>query len=82
MKLYKEVNIDLDKYRSRIKDKNCGYSKREKEKLTALYCQIESGDFRGAYEYAAAWTRSQRELIPCDIWDILLNVCMGIEYKL
>lgn len=82
MKIYREINIDLERYRKDISDKKIDYTRKEEERLICLYWRIESGEFKEAYEYVATWSREERELIPCEIWDVLMNVCMGIEYKI
>jgi hypothetical protein len=52
MKIYKEINIDLETERNRIK--KCKYTKKQKEKLLNLVDIFETGQFKKCYDYIRA----------------------------
>jgi hypothetical protein len=81
MKIYKEIKIDLSKHISEVRDPEMDYTESERAKLNILYTNIEEGEFESAYKYAAGWSREECELIPQDIWDVLVDVSMGGKYK-
>jgi hypothetical protein len=81
MKIYKEIKVDLSKHINKIRDPEMDYTESERAKLNILYCDIEEGLFGAASKYAQTWTREERELIPQEIWNILVDVSMGVEYK-
>lgn len=81
MKIYKEIEIDLYRYVKQLKNPAYNYTEQDKFKLNILYSDFADGLFESAYKYADTWTSEERELIPCEIWDILYDVSMGIKYK-
>lgn len=80
MKLYKQIEIPLEQYRAQLTDATYNYSNHEKSKLKVLYDLFEQGKFRDCVDFSAIWSRSDRELIPQDIWDVLFDVSMGCDH--
>ena len=81
MKIYKEIEIDLNKWANKIHDPKMNYTEIEQEKLAFLYADFRRGRFDVAMKYVDGWTHEERELIPCEIWDVLLDVNVGVKYK-
>jgi len=81
MKIYKEIDINLDLYRANFNKPIFGYSEEEIEKLSCLYDMFQNGSFNAAIEFTRKWSNEEQELIPCEIYDILFDIGMGAQYK-
>lgn len=81
MKIYKEIDIDLDLFVRNLNNKKYNYTDSEKLKLSILYSDFADGRFEEAVKYVKTWKNEEKELIPCEIWDVLFNVSMGGKYK-
>ena len=81
MKIHKEINIPLEKYRADLSNPKRGYSENDVKKLSCLYDMFENGSLNAAIEFCRDWPREDKEMIPCDIFDILFDISMGREYK-
>ena len=80
MKIYKEIEIDLEKERERIH--SVRYTPKQKTKLLRLVDQIEQGLFRETVVDTSKWKRSEREYIAPEIWDILFCVSLGEQFTI
>jgi hypothetical protein len=69
MKIYKEIKIDLGRYRAKLDIPEYSYTEDEKLKLTELYNLFEAGRLEEAIKYSENWSSEDRELILCEIWD-------------
>jgi hypothetical protein len=80
MILLKEVPVDLAAARHRLA--TVDYTPKEAADLSALYDAVEKGDFETACKMAAGMSRVFRELVACDVWDVLYDAAMGGRYHL
>lgn len=81
MKIYKEIEVPLDKYRENLINPAFKYTKGEIKKLSCLYDMFEGGSWDAAIELTRKWSNEEQELIPCEIYDILFDISMGAQYK-
>lgn len=80
MKIYKEIKIDLNKWINKIRDPEMDYTDAERAALNILYAAFEEGRFEEAMKYAQSWNNDEKELIPCEIWDVLFDINIGANY--
>jgi len=81
MKIYKEIDINLDLYRANFNKPIFRYSEEEIKKLSCLYDMFQNGSFNAAIEFTHKWSYEERQLIPCEIYDILFDIEMGARFK-
>jgi hypothetical protein len=80
MKIYKVIEIPLKEYRQQLNFQSYNYSDGARVKLAELYNLVEQ-NLKSAQEYAdKEFNREEKDMIPCDLWDILFEVAMGEEY--
>lgn len=77
MTIKKSIEIPLDEYYFRLADPKFSYTNEESRKLERLYNLFQEGKFKECVTLTESWSSFDREMIPCDIWDILLDVSMG-----
>jgi hypothetical protein len=78
VKLYKEMELDLDAERKRID--RVKYTKREKKMLHSIVDMVQRGDLAGAVKVTETWTREQREFIAPEIFQILWETALGARF--
>lgn len=82
MKIYKEIDISIEKYRSYLELPEYEYSKEAKEKMNRMFDLFESGQFQECLEFVISWREEDRYMIFQEIWEVLMNVSMGVSYKI
>ena len=83
MKIYKQINLDIEQYIKDLEDPNFAYSDIEKSKLSVLYEEIKEGRFKSAFDFISTWSAEEMELIPSDVYVILSDCGNGFSiYKI
>ncbi len=80
MKVYKIINVD-NKLISQLADPGYQYTAREKKILSILYENFAQGNFQKCAEMMCNWTRKDRELVDCIIYDILWEYAYGGHFS-